>query len=80
MEAVESVYAGYRDVVVKQYCAAQPTPPWTLRTAAPRPESRVRFADSGLEITLRFPVSDECGWRSRLDSEESCCGTIGVRN
>ena len=27
-----------------------------LHTASPRPESRLRFVDSGLEITIRYPV------------------------
>jgi small-conductance mechanosensitive channel len=54
LDAVESIYAEYREVVERQYNSVQSS--LNLRTAAPRPESRLRFVDSGLEITIRYPV------------------------
>jgi small-conductance mechanosensitive channel len=54
LAAVESIYSGYRDVLEKQHKAVQAG--LNLHTAAPRPESRVRFVDSSLEITIRYPV------------------------
>jgi small-conductance mechanosensitive channel len=54
LAAVESVYSEYRDVLEKQHKALQVG--LNLHTAAPRPESRVRFVDGGYEITIRYPV------------------------
>ncbi len=54
LEAVESIYAEYRDTVERQHSTAQSS--LNLHTAPPHPESRVRFVDSGLEITIRYPV------------------------
>jgi small-conductance mechanosensitive channel len=54
LAAVESVYAEYRDTIERQHQAAYSS--INLQTPAPQPESRVRFVDSGLEFTFRYPV------------------------
>jgi small-conductance mechanosensitive channel len=54
MAAVESVYRDYREKVERQYEAVRTS--LNLHTDAPRPEARVRFVDSGLEIVVRYPV------------------------
>jgi small-conductance mechanosensitive channel len=54
LPAVESVYAEYRENIERQYKAAQST--MDLRTATPRPESRLRFVDAGIEFAVRYPV------------------------
>ena len=54
LAAVESIYAEYRAIVERQHSIVQSS--LNLHTAAPRPESRLRFVDSGLEITIRYPV------------------------
>lgn len=54
LAAVESIYAEYREIVERQHGAAQSS--MNLHTAAPHPESHRRFVDSGLEITIRYPV------------------------
>ncbi len=51
---VQSVYAEYREVVERQHKNAQSA--LSLHTGTPHPESRLRFVDSGLEITIRYPV------------------------
>ncbi len=54
LAAIEAVYGEYRETVERQYRAAQSS--MDLTAAPPRPESRVRFAESGLDITIRYPV------------------------
>jgi small-conductance mechanosensitive channel len=54
LDAVESIYAEYREVIERQHSSVQSS--LNLHTAAPRPESRLRFVDSGLEITIRYPA------------------------
>ena len=54
LDAVESVYTEYRDSLERQHRTAQAS--LNLNTAAPRPESRVRLVDSGVEISIRCPV------------------------
>jgi small-conductance mechanosensitive channel len=54
LAAVESIYAEYREVVERQHSTVQSS--LDLHTAAPRPESHLRFVDAGLEITIRYPV------------------------
>jgi small-conductance mechanosensitive channel len=54
LAAIESIYTEYRGVVEQQHKNIQSS--LNLHTAAPRPESHVRFVDSGLEMTLRYPV------------------------
>ena len=54
MAAVESVYGGYRKEIDRQYEAARTS--LNLHADAPRPEARVRFVDSGVEVSVRYPV------------------------
>jgi small-conductance mechanosensitive channel len=54
LTAVESIYTEYRGTVEQQHTNIQSS--LNLHTAVPRPESRVRFVDSGVEMTLRYPV------------------------
>jgi hypothetical protein len=63
LSAVESVYQGYRETVERQHGAALSS--LNLHTAVPRPESRVRFVDSDLEITIRYPA--EIGRAAEID-------------
>lgn len=54
LEAVESVYAEYRDRIEQQYEHIKhslhlPIPP-------PKPQGRLRFTDAGLEFVVRYPV------------------------
>jgi hypothetical protein len=41
-------------VLEKQYSTVRTS--LDLHPAAPKPESRVRFADSTIEVTIRYPV------------------------
>jgi hypothetical protein len=54
LSAVESIYGEYRDVLERQHRQAQAS--LNLQTPVPEPESHLRFIDSGLEITIRYPV------------------------
>jgi small-conductance mechanosensitive channel len=54
LAAVESVYSEYRDIIERQHQSAYSS--INLQTPAPHPESRVRFVDSGVEFTFRYPV------------------------
>jgi len=54
LAAVESVYAEFREVIERQHSTAQSL--LSVTTTIPRPESRLRFVDSELEITIRYPV------------------------
>jgi small-conductance mechanosensitive channel len=63
MNAVESLFAEYRENVERQHRTVVSS--LDVHTAAPRPESRVRFGDGGLEITIRYPV--EIGRAAEID-------------
>ncbi len=52
--AVEGIYAEYREAVEMQHKTAQSS--LNLHTPPPRPETEVHFIDSGLELTIRYPV------------------------
>jgi small-conductance mechanosensitive channel len=54
LTAVESIYGQYRDVLERQHKEAQSS--LDFQTVVPHPESRLRFIDSGAEITIRYPV------------------------
>jgi small-conductance mechanosensitive channel len=54
LSAVESIYAEYREIVERQHSTVQSS--LNLHTPVPHPESRLRFVDSGLELTIRYPV------------------------
>jgi small-conductance mechanosensitive channel len=52
--AVESVYATYREQIEHQYANLEQSVDVPL--AEPKPESRLRFTDAGLQFTVRYPV------------------------
>jgi hypothetical protein len=52
--AVESVYAKYRERIERQYGNLEQSVDVPL--AEPKPESRLRFIDAGLQFTVRYPV------------------------
>jgi hypothetical protein len=52
--AVESVYSEYRARIEKQHAAFQQSV--DVHLTAPRPETRVKFTDAGLEYSVRYPV------------------------
>lgn len=54
LAAVETVYADYSKTVEQHHRNAQSS--MNLHTAAPRAESRLRLVDSGLQLTIRYPV------------------------
>ena len=63
LAAVESVYADYREKVERQHQNALSS--MNLHTTAPRPESRLRLVEAGLQITIRYPV--EFGRADEID-------------
>jgi small-conductance mechanosensitive channel len=52
--AVESVYGRYRERIELQYASLEQSVDVPL--AEPKPESRLRFTDAGLQFTVRYPV------------------------
>jgi small-conductance mechanosensitive channel len=52
--AVESVYGRYREQIERQYANLEQSIDVPL--AEPKPESRLRFTDAGLQFTVRYPV------------------------
>jgi small-conductance mechanosensitive channel len=52
--AVESVYGRYRERIEHQYATLEQSVDVPL--AEPKPESRLRFTDAGLQFTVRYPV------------------------
>jgi hypothetical protein len=54
MEAVNGVFADYRDEIKRQHFSMQQT--LTIPVRAPAPQSRIRFVESGLELVIRYPV------------------------
>lgn len=52
--AVEAIWSEYREIVERQHGNFQSS--LLVHTEAPRPESRIRFIEAGLEITIRYPV------------------------
>ena len=55
--AADAVYAKYRKVIDRQHEAVQRF--IDFDTTAPQPEVRVRWAESGLECVVRYPVEPE---------------------
>lgn len=53
-QAVESVYQDYRERLERQHLNLQQSTDLSLST--PRPESRLRFTDAGIDFTVRYPV------------------------
>ena len=52
--AVEDVYAKYRDRIEQQHATIERRV--DIQVAAPKPEARLQFADTGLELLVRYPV------------------------
>jgi small-conductance mechanosensitive channel len=53
-DAVDSVYAEYRDEIERQHAAI--THSMQVQMDPPKPESRLRFVGDGLEFVVRYPV------------------------
>lgn len=54
VDAIASVYAEYKDDVERQYASMKDT--MHVPLPAPKPQGRLRFVDSGLELVVRYPV------------------------
>jgi len=54
LEVVEDVYARYRDTVQRQYNALERD--LSMKFESPRPQSRLRLAPNGIELTIRYPA------------------------
>jgi len=52
--AVEKVYAGYKDQIDQEYRQMQNL--LNIRAASPKPVSRLRLTQGGLEVVVRYPV------------------------
>lgn len=57
VDAVEGVFAEYQDKLELQHQRMERT--LNLPVDMPRPQSRLRFTQSGLEILIRYPVTRE---------------------
>ena len=55
--AVERVYADYRDRIEQQHREMERT--LSIPVAAPKPRSRLRLTQTGLEVVIRYPVELE---------------------
>jgi small-conductance mechanosensitive channel len=65
MKAVNSVYARYKGEIERQYGNVERR--IDIQMTAPSPDLRLRFADAGLELSVRFPV--EIRRASEVDDE-----------
>ncbi len=54
LDAVNQVFAGYRDDIKRQHSYMLQT--LTIPVRAPEPQSRFRFTDTALELVIRYPV------------------------
>jgi small-conductance mechanosensitive channel len=52
--AVSSVYSRYKDAIERQHAAIERQV--DIQVERPRPEARLQFADTGLELMVRYPV------------------------
>ena len=57
LRAVETVYAGYRERIEQQHRQMERT--LSFPVEAPRPHSRLRLTQAGLEVVIRYPVELE---------------------
>lgn len=57
LEAVEKVYVTYKDRIELEYQHMQQS--LSLRVALPKPVSRLRLTQTGLEVVIRYPVELE---------------------
>lgn len=65
VDAVNSVYAGYREHMEAQHQQMQDT--LNVSVDLPKPQSRLQFTDGGLEIVVRFPA--ELDHAAEIDDE-----------
>jgi len=68
--AVNEVYAGYRAEIERQHGEIERRV--DIQIAAPRPEARLQFGDSGLELLVRYPVEI----RKAPDIDENMTRTV----
>ena len=54
VNTVNAVYAQYREEIERQHAAIERRV--DIQIEAPRPEARLQFADTGLELLVRYPV------------------------
>lgn len=54
LEAVEEVFARYRETIQRQYIAAEQSLNMTIDS--PKPQSRIELGSDGLRITIRYPA------------------------
>jgi small-conductance mechanosensitive channel len=52
--AVDEVYSKYREQIERQHAAIERRV--DIQVATPKPEARLQFADTGLELLVRYPV------------------------
>jgi small-conductance mechanosensitive channel len=57
LSAVEKVYAGYHERIEQQHRQMERS--LNVSVAVPRPQSRVRLSQSGLEVVIRYPIELE---------------------
>jgi small-conductance mechanosensitive channel len=57
LSAVEKVYAGYRERIEQQHRQMERS--LNVAVPVPRPQSRVRLSQSGLEVVIRYPIELE---------------------
>jgi small-conductance mechanosensitive channel len=57
LHAVEKVYAGYREGIEQQHRQMERS--LNVAVPVPRPQSRVRLSQSGLEVVIRYPIELE---------------------
>jgi hypothetical protein len=51
---VNSVYGRYKDEIERQHAGIERRV--DIQVATPRPEARLQFSDTGLELLVRYPV------------------------
>ena len=54
LEAVEEVFARYRETIQRQYIAAEQS--LNMAIDSPKPQSRLQLSRDGLQITIRYPA------------------------
>lgn len=54
LEAVDEVFARYREAIQRQYLEAERS--LNMVIESPKPQSRLQLSQSGLQVTLRYPV------------------------
>ena len=57
LDAVEKIYGDYRENIERQHQEMERT--LSVVVAAPKPRSRLRLTQAGLEVVVRYPVEVE---------------------